>query len=115
MKKSFSITTPGHWSRWGTEETFSKFNNILELRSQNDFQLHVKDVEKRRLKIRPSVSTAHGANRKKFSLAHLDAHKKKNVEELKNNNCNDLQDMVIRMEIKYDKIIDILDRKQIPP
>ena len=32
---SFSITTPGHWSSWRSEETVNKINNSFELRSHS--------------------------------------------------------------------------------
>ena len=43
---SFSITTPSHWSSRGGAETIYKLQKLLELRSQNDIQLHV-EVRKR--------------------------------------------------------------------
>ena len=42
-----SISTPNLWSPKGAAETINKLNEILELRPQNDIQLHVKEVEKR--------------------------------------------------------------------
>ena len=47
----FSITTPGHWTSKDCEETINKLNNFLELRSQNDIELHVKEAEKRGTRI----------------------------------------------------------------
>ena len=44
---SFSITAMGHWSSRGRAETIYKLQKLLELRSENDIQLHVKEVEKR--------------------------------------------------------------------
>ena len=46
--KSFSITIPGHWNTISAKKTNDELNKRLELRSQNDIELHVKDVEKRR-------------------------------------------------------------------
>ena len=39
---SFSIITPGHWSTKNAEETINKLNNLLDLRSENDLNLHIK-------------------------------------------------------------------------
>ena len=44
--ESFRITTPGHWNSEDAEELINKLNKILELRSQNDDELNVKEVEK---------------------------------------------------------------------
>ena len=49
---SFSITTPGHWSSRGGAETINKLKKLLKLRSENDIELHVKEVEKRGKKIK---------------------------------------------------------------
>ena len=43
---SFSITIPGHWQTKSAEKTTDELNKLLELRSQNGFELHVK-VRKR--------------------------------------------------------------------
>ena len=44
---SFSITIPGHWNSENGEEPINKLNEILEFRSQNDIEIHLKEVEKR--------------------------------------------------------------------
>ena len=44
---SFLITKAGRWIPEGVEEFISKLNQLLELRSQSDFALHVKEVNKR--------------------------------------------------------------------
>ena len=43
---SFPITTPGHWNSKSAEKTF-ELNKLLELRSQNDIELHVEQVRKK--------------------------------------------------------------------
>ena len=43
----FWITTPGQWTPEGCGEIIDGLNRILELSSENDFELHVKEVEKR--------------------------------------------------------------------
>ena len=45
--KSFSITTPDHWTPKVGEETFDKLIELLELRFRNVDELHVSGVEKK--------------------------------------------------------------------
>ena len=45
----FSVTTPEHWTPKIDEETHDKLFKLLEFRSENDIELHVKEVEKRSL------------------------------------------------------------------
>ena len=53
---NFSITTPSHWTSGDGEENINKLNKFLELKSENDMEVHVKEVEKRgtRIEIRNS-------------------------------------------------------------
>ena len=44
---SFSITTLGHWNSKSAEKTFDEPIKLLELRSQNDVELHVEQVRKK--------------------------------------------------------------------
>ena len=44
---SFSFNIPGHWNSEGGEELINELNEMLELKSENDIELHVKEVEKR--------------------------------------------------------------------
>ena len=41
---SFSITIPGHWNSESAEKTIDELNKFLELRSQNDIDLHLEQV-----------------------------------------------------------------------
>ena len=41
---SFSIVTPSHWSTQNAEKTINKLNNLLGLRSENDLDLHINEV-----------------------------------------------------------------------
>ena len=43
----FSISTPKFWTPNGGKELVNKLNNLVDLRSQNDIELQVKEVEKR--------------------------------------------------------------------
>ena len=45
--KSFSITIPGHWNSKSAEKAVGELNELLELRSQNDIELHAQEVRKR--------------------------------------------------------------------
>ena len=49
---TFSISTPGYWTPQGVEETVNKLNELLELRSHNDIELHAKEVKKRSTRIK---------------------------------------------------------------
>ena len=44
---SFSTSTTGHLYFRGRSAFINQMQNLLELRSQNDFQLHVKEVRER--------------------------------------------------------------------
>ena len=43
----FSFTIPDHWETESAEETIDELNNFLELRSQNDNELHNEQVRKK--------------------------------------------------------------------
>ena len=103
--KSFSISTPGHWNSEDGEELVNKPNKSLELRSENDIDLHVEEVRKRRNQIK--------IGDKEYKVSDLDTRKIETIKQLKNIEYNDLEDMVYRMELTYDEIIDILDVKLI--
>ena len=78
-------------------------NKILELKS---LELHVEEVRKRGNLIKT------GDN--EYKLSDFDTQKNEIPEELRNVKYNDLEDLVYRMRLSYDKIIDILDLKYIP-
>ena len=44
---SFATTTPERWIPEGSEEIVDKFQKLLELRSENDIELHVQEVGRR--------------------------------------------------------------------
>ena len=48
---SFSISAPSYWTPEGGEELINKLNELLELRSQNDVELHVEKIERRGTRI----------------------------------------------------------------
>ena len=51
---------------------------------------------------------------KEYNLSDFDNQKYEIIEELKNDNYNDLEDLVYRMRLSYYEIMDILDLKYIP-
>ena len=100
---SFSIIIPGHFETESAEKTIDELNKLLELRS---LELHVNEVRKRGNKIKI------GDN--EYKLSDFDNQKNEMLEELKIVKYNDLEDLVYRMQLTYDEIIDILDFKYIP-
>ena len=84
--KSFSISTPGHWNSEDGEELIKKVNKLSELRFQNDFELQVKEVEKRgsRREIENSGN----------NLATFDQFESEILAELRTVKNKDLEDMV---------------------
>ena len=99
----FSIIVPGHWESKSAEKTIDELNKLLELRS---LELHVKEVRKRGNKINI------GDN--EYKLSDFDTQKYEILEELKVIKYNDPEDLVYRMQLNYDEIIDVLDLKYIP-
>ena len=102
-KNSFSINITGHYQTESAENTIDELNKLLELRS---LELHVNEVGKRgnKIKIRDND----------YKLSDFDTKKIEIIEELKNIKYIDLEDLVYRMQLTYDEIIDILDFKYIP-
>ena len=99
---SFSIIIPGHYQNKTDEKTIDNLNNLLELKS---LELHV-EVKKRGNKIK--------IEDKEYKLSDFDNQKYEIIEELKNIKYNDLEDLVYRMRLSYDEIMNILDLKYIP-
>ena len=100
---SFSIIIPGHYQKKSDEKTIDDLNKLLEVKS---LELHVEEVKKRGNKIK--------IGDKEYKLSDFDTQKNEILEELKNNKYNDLKDLVYRMRLSYDEIMDILDMKYIP-
>ena len=97
---SFSITTPGHWKSNSAEKTIDELNKLSELRS---LELHVNEVRKRGNKIK--------LGKDDYKSSDFDTQKNEILEKLKNVKNNDLEDLVYRMQLTYDEIIDILSLK----
>ena len=100
---SFSIFIPGHYETESAEKTIDELNKILELKS---LELHVEEVRRRGNKIKIGGDEC--------KLSDFDTQKSEILEELKIAKYNDLEDLVYRMQLTYDEIIDILDLKYIP-
>ena len=100
---SFSIIVPGHYEAESAQKTIDEPKRLLELRSQNGIELHVEQFRKKGLILIND-----------YSLSSLGMFENEILEELKNVNFNDLEDMVYRSQLTYDEIIDILDLKYIP-
>ena len=100
---SFSTIIPSHYQNESAEKTIDNLNKLLELAS---LELHVDEVRKRGNIIKI------GDNQ--YKLSDFDTQKREILEELKIVKYNDLEDLVYRMQLTYDEIIDILDFKYIP-
>ena len=100
---SFSIIIPGHYETEFAEKIIEDLNKLLELKS---LELHVNEFRKRGNIIK--------IEDKEYKLSDFDNQKYEILEELKKVGYNDLKDLVYRMRLSYDEIMDILDLKYIP-
>ena len=98
----FSIIIPGHWGTEFVEKIINEVNRLLELRS---LELHVNEIRKRGHIIK--------IGDKEYKLSDFDNQKYEILEEIKNAKYNDLGDLVYRMQLTYDEIIDVLNLKYI--
>ena len=99
---SFSIIIPAHWETESAEKTINNLNKLLELKS---LELHVEEVRKRGDVIK--------IGDKEYKLSDFDNQKYEILQELKNVKYSDLEDLVYRMRLSYDEIMNILDLKYI--
>ena len=100
---SFSIIIPAHWETEFAEKIIDEVNRLLKLRS---LELHVNEVRKRGNKIKNGDI--------EYKLSDFDNQKYEIIEELKKAKYKDLRDLVYRMQLTYDEIIDVLDLNYIP-
>ena len=100
---SFSISATGLWTSEDGEELINKLIKFLERRSENDIGLHDKEVERR--------STRTEIENCAYNIACFDHFKSEILSELKRVKYRDLEDMVYRLQLTYDEIVDILDVK----
>ena len=99
---SFPIIISGHWETKFAEKIIDEINRLIELRS---LDLHVNEVRKRGNKIKI------GDN--EYKLSDFDNKKYEILQELKSVKYTDIEDLVYRMQLTYDEIIDVLDIKHI--
>ena len=97
---SFSIVIPGHYQTESAENTIGKLNKLLELKS---VELHVAEVRKR--------GTKRKIGDNEYKLSDFDTQRNEILTEVKNIKYNDLEDLVYRMQLTCNEIIDILDLK----
>ena len=92
--------------RWQTEFAEKMINDLNKLLELKSLELHVEEVSKSGNKIKI------GDN--EYQLSDFDTQKNEILEELRNVKHNDLEDLIHRMRLSYDEIINILDLKDIP-
>ena len=100
----FSSITPDHWSSRCGAETIHNLQKLLELRSENDIELHV-EVEKRGNKLKRED--------KDYILSDRDTQWNEITDKSKSVEHHDHEDMVYRLELTYTEIDYILDTKYI--
>ena len=100
---SFSIIIPGYYKTEFAEKVINDLNQLYELKF---LELHVEEVRKRGNKIK--------IEDKEYKLSDFVTQKNEILEELRNVKYNDLRDLIYRMRLSYDEIIDILDLEYIP-
>ena len=100
---SFSTIIPGHYQTEFAEKMINVLNKLLDLKFLG---LHVEEVRKRGNKIQV------GDNQ--YKLSDFDTQKNDILEEIRNVKYNDLKDLVYRVQLTYDEVLDILDLKYIP-
>ena len=76
---------------------------MLELRSRNDIELHVEEVEKKGTRIEKGNNG--------YNIPGFDHFKSKILARFRRVKYKDLPDVVFRMELTYDENVDILDTK----
>ena len=103
---SFSITIPGRWVSKSAEKTIDELNILLEFRSQDGIELHVKEIRRRGKQLETKDN--------KNKLSGSDTQKNQLLEETKNAKYSEIVDLAYRLQITYDEIIDFLDLKYIP-
>ena len=99
---SFSIIIPSHYKTEFAEKVIIDLNVLYELKS---LELHVEAVRKRGNTIKIAD--------KEYRLSDLD-NQKSEIEELRNVKYIDLRDLIYRMQLTYNEIVDILDLEYIP-
>ena len=100
---SFSIIIQSHYQTELAEKIINDLNKLLELES---VELHVEEVRKRGKKIK--------IGNNEYKLSDFDTQKDEILEELRRVKYNDLENLVCRMRLSYDEILDKLGLKYFP-
>ena len=100
---SLSFSSLSFWTAEDGEELINKLNKFLQPKSENDIEKHVKEVEKRGTRIEIENSG--------YTLAGFDYFKSEQLAELRRVRYKELEDMIYKMELTYDEILDMLDIK----
>ena len=100
---SFSVIIQGHYKTESAEKIINKLNKLIDLRY---LELHVEEVRKRGNIIKIADN--------EYKLSDFDNQKYEILEELRNLKYNDLEDLIYRMQLTYNEIIDVLDLEYIP-
>ena len=90
---SFPISTLGRWNSGDGEEFINEINKLLELRYENDIELHVKEVDKRGIRIE-IVNVG-------YNLAGFDHFKSEKFSELKRVKYRDLEGLAYRLQLLF--------------
>ena len=88
--KCFSITTLCNWNSESTEKTNNELKSSIGLRSENDIELHVEQVGRKRIFLKEY-----------YSVSSLGTFKNEICEVLKKSKYNDLEDMVYSFQLTY--------------
>ena len=99
---SFSIIVPGHYQTEFAEKMINDLTKLLELKP---LELHVEEVRKRGNKLRIGDD--------EYKLSDFDTQRNEILEEIRNVKYNDRKDLVYRMQLTYDEIMNILYLKDI--
>ena len=94
------MENPQLFTRWNY-----KLKEMLEFRSQNDIEFHVKEFEKRGTRIEIEKSG--------YNLAGFDPFKSKKLAELRRVKYHDLRDLVYRLELTYDEDMDVIGMNEL--
>ena len=100
---SFSFLSPSYWNPVGGEDLNNKLKKFLELRSQNDIELHGEELGKRGTRIDKGNSGS--------KLAGFDHYKIETLVELRWLKYKDLDNMVYRKELTYYDLLEVLNVK----
>ena len=105
---SFSVSIPSYlrFPSYLEDKIFDALNKLLKLIPENDLQLHVQEARKKGNQIK--------IGDKEYKSSDLSSSGNGIFEELQNATYQALEDLVFRMQLTYDEIMDVLDIKHFP-